>query len=354
LTKIRGQQIKPLLLKTIKKSHYSVRSQAIKLLGEVDLAEAEPIAIEILKSSEKETTLILAAASVLSKSTSDAAFSTLLLALNDFHKYSWVIDWVASSAYPDATARLLDIISADHYKPNNSFCCNVIQVLGKRRDARALPRLLELWQLPALENWEISDISAAILNMADPASLEILAQGLDRQDKILIQIAAIRATLKMDVAIAYQRLAPYFQIEKLAEKTACYFAALIVDTFNSYSLDHYDPRWIDLWLALLRDERLWQSKYARSDIRNAKITEILIHALALLNNERATAGLFDLLPRLSSFKEREQVYRIWTEVGEPAAAQQFRAWAEQQIPQSDQKEVKMINNALKKLDKQPA
>lgn len=241
--------------------------RAFSLLAIVDFAAAEVIAIDALAPDQAYGVLRAAASSVLARSTSDAALETLLRAVNDPYVGADAALALGQIANPIAGERLLVALPSSPEEPR--LVTRIAVALGARRELRAVPRLLALWrELPAGDLR--ADVGEALSAIGAPEALEALAERWDSDHGQDLGTAA-RATLLLDPARAYDRLAHFFDDAELASRRGKSAAVAILQVltqdavFARTGAPHHgflanDPRWIDLALrALSRDEIGWNA-----------------------------------------------------------------------------------------------
>ena len=250
--------------------------RAFSLLAEVDFVAAEAIAIDALAPGRAYGVLRAAAPAILARSTSDTALDALLGALNDPYINLDAAVALGRIANPKAGERLLAALPSGP-TPTSSLdrpeeqrlMARIAAALGARRELRAVPRLLALWrELPA---WDLrADIGEALCSIGAPEALEALTERWDSNHGKEHRTAA-RATLLLDPAHAYDRLAHFFDDAELASRQGKSAAVAILnvlaqDAIGARTGAHHhgflraDRRWIDLALRLLpRDEIGWNA-----------------------------------------------------------------------------------------------
>jgi HEAT repeat protein len=287
--------IKPLLLEAVEKGSTDLRAGALEMLASYYPADAEPLALSMLK--EKDGEIRAAAAEALAKSESEAAFAALLGAMGDRNNrvQRAISEALSKSQHPEATARLIALLTPEALdfeepkapkkskkkltpaqqkaleKEQEKLAAEIQRkvdavsavtlILRARKDPAAAPPLLAIWR-----DHKHSDVreaaGEALIGIGEPASLEAMTNALgDPKHEDDSQL--IEALFALDARAAYEKAAPYFAPEKLAQKKRFWVVGEVMDRIAwSYGEDEItkhlagEPRWLDIFLRLLTDKHL--------------------------------------------------------------------------------------------------
>jgi HEAT repeat protein len=263
----------------------AVKVQALRSLTRLAPTEAERAALELL-GSKGRWELREAAFRALADSRDDRALDVLVSALGSRDDlWGTVEDVLARQPHPRATARVADLLSrlraseteavaaarAKKGKPGPDsddlrmrICC-VAGVLGARKDAAAVPALVEL-----LEHKNVEVREAALDALCDLGDGKGLRAAADRMDDAKVWPSAARAAWRMPEPERYQRLAPCVQELSRPKKSEHRRGKFVLDLFEEEFEDpeadfddpdeHWDaatarvPRadWDPRWVPLLR------------------------------------------------------------------------------------------------------
>jgi hypothetical protein len=318
--------------------------RAFSLLALVDFAAAEAIAIDALAPGRAYCVLRAAAPAILARSTSDEALDALLGAAKDP-----TIDLDAAVVLgritnPTAGEKLLaalpsgPVFASSLDRPEEQrLMGRIATALGGRRELRAVPRLLALLrELPV--GGLRADVGEALCAIGAPDALMGLADRWD-SDHGREMATAARATLLLDPAGAYDRLAHFFDDAELASREGRSAAVTILHVltqdavFARTGAPHHgflasDPRWTDLSLRVLpRDDIGW-------------------NALQLLPFARDPRVLPALLARLGQDR-LEDLCEALAKLGEPAAIPELERRITKTRKKGDAAKLKALVEALR-------
>jgi HEAT repeat protein len=292
---VRDEEVKPLLLEAVEKGSTDLRAGGLEMLTSYYPADAEPLALSML--AEKDGEIRAAAAEALAKLESEAAFTALLGAMGDRNSrvQRAVREALSQSKSPDATARLLALLTPEALDieepkpPKKSkkkltpaqqkalakeqeklaaeiqrkvdVVSAVMLILRARKDPAAAPPLLELWR--EHKHGDVRSAAGdALIGIGEPASMEAMTQALgDPKHEDDSQL--IDALFSLSPTATYEKAAPYFTPEKLAQKKRSWVTIEVMDRIAwSYGEDEIakqlagEPRWLDLFLRLITDKHL--------------------------------------------------------------------------------------------------
>jgi HEAT repeat protein len=202
----------------------AVKEHALRLLTRLAPADAERAALDVL-ASKGRWELREAAFRVLAASRDDRALDALVKALGSTDDlWGTVEDVLAHNPHPRATARLLallaellaseaEAVAAARAKKGKSGASPddlrqrvrcVAGVLGTRKDAAAVPELIDLLKNKAVELRE-----AALDALCDLGDVKGLRAAADRMDDAKVWQSAARAAWLLPEPERYERLAPW-------------------------------------------------------------------------------------------------------------------------------------------------
>lgn len=397
LVKANSPRMRELLVRSINEGSDYVRQKALAMLGELDPVLAEPIALARIRSDSSHY-VRATAAEVLGKSCSEEAFNALLEATAgsvDIHSLETrsgsnrVVVYVPAGIQQaagvalgkfvgaDYTRRLLDLIFL--HEPTSYY--GAVYALRERfaeahNDVRVLPWLRAVWaDCPnALIRAQAGKL---ILAYGDREGLELLARTLEHNDErcyknktdhygLLPREVALRAIFQMGAKEAYERLACYFQPDWLLKQQGGWTAAHIVNKLSVTS--EIDPRWIDLLVNLLLDERIqglpcdilvpWlfpeEVHLARANsVHGRRMYELLISFLGKRRDARALPALLFLLdnPPNVSFPENRflELFKALELINDNSIGAKLRDWGLQNRLQSQPYVIEYLNLTLQRL-----
>lgn len=177
-------------------------------------------------------------------------------------------------------------IEAINLVPDPEGLVELVRLLGRERYVPAVPLLTRLWSDCALQPVWVA-AGHALRNIGTPEALLALQDAIEDSDHLSVFLA-VRATFDEDPKAAYDRFAPRFAPERLAEPGGVVVPGEVLRTFAPSSfrvgkdkelvpLWHderapqwflEDPRWIDLCARFRRDQVLGVT--VRSALRYAE------------------------------------------------------------------------------------
>ncbi len=303
------------------------------LLAELDFAVAEAIALDAVEPNGAYGALRSAATGILSAGTGERALDALLVAVNDPYIGDDTAVALGRIASPAAGERLLVALaefpesSMDHPEVRN-IVGRIVRALGWRRERTAVRPLLALWNGLSVGGLR-AEIGEALCAIGTPEALEPLAGHWESEHTGELLTAA-RATLLLDAARAYDRLAHFFESPELATRTGRSAAIAIIDVLtcdahpdryeNSVGFLDADPRWIDLALRLLPGEELgWNAMQLLPFVEDPRVLPALLSRLGeddledvceALQKLGDPAAIAPIEGRLAATKEKGEAVKL--------------------------------------------
>jgi HEAT repeat protein len=329
-----------------------LRVQAVECLAEVDAAEAERVALELLGQGQATAKisreLRSAALAALEKSRNDRALAALIADLASEHADVWTAARQALRHLPHrkTTARLVEELQAatahvDALRgvkgeaasgkakgrakaPQSEDAklteatervCRLLGLLGERSDVRAKPALVAVLKHPLAELREAA--VEALTELNDPTGLEAAAALVEDAP---VRDAALRAAWKLPAQPRYDRLAPFCADLSHAKKSQRKIAETILELFENEAGDKprtdWDPRWSKLLLKHLDGPNRSAVAIALEVVlRHKAIPELLrrlaasvkkdecgvVEALGRLRAREAVAPMIELMPAQEAY-----------------------------------------------------
>jgi hypothetical protein len=311
-----------------------LRVQAVACLAEVDPIAAERVALELLGDMQAAPRipreLRAAALSALTRSRHDNALAALVAGVASEHADVWTAAFTALSQlpHPKTTARLAEELQAaaanlealratkgdtaaakskGRAKAPKSMdaqrteatgrLCRWLRLLGERRDARAVPAIVDALKHRIAEVRETA--VEALTELNDRAGLEAAAALANDPP---VRFAALRATLRLPAQSCYDRLASFCADLSHPKKPQRATAESILELFeeeagNDPPRTDWDPRWAKLLLKHLDGPCRSGVAIALEVVLRLKAIPELLRRLAVSvkNNE---CGVVEALGRL--------------------------------------------------------
>lgn len=234
-------------------------------------------------------------------------------------------------------------IEAIDLVPDHADLVEVVRLLGRERHTPAVPLLTRLWGECALQPVWVA-AGHALREIGTAEARAALQDAIEDSDHLAVFLA-VRATFDEDPMAAYDRFAPRFAPERLAEPGGAAVPQVVLGTFapscfrvgkdkellpewpdaraRQWFLD--DPRWIDLCAKLRRNEVLGTT--ARAALRYAEAAPVKVALERAREREPAvsrpvrSAAVGDLLSRY----RRGDHAAVWAELkASPAIDGAFR------------------------------
>jgi HEAT repeat protein len=263
----------------------AVKEHALKLLTRLAPADAERYALDVL-ASKARWELREAAFRALAASRDDRALDVLVNALGSKDDlWGTVEDVLIRQPHPSVTARLVDLLARLRVSESEAVAAArakkgksgpspddmrqslrcVAGVLGLRKDAAAVPALIEL-----LENKNVELREAALDALCDLGDVKGLRAAADRMDDAKLWQSAARAAWRLPEPERYERLEPWMKElsrpKKSEQRRGKFVLDLFEDEFTDPDADYddgddealpflvpprpprtdWDPRWVPL------------------------------------------------------------------------------------------------------------
>lgn len=376
IAQIEGPRAIDILREAIEKGSADIRAAAIAEFGRIDPVQAEPVAT-VLVEKDRSKEVKLAAIRALANAPGDAALDTLIHAFGGSNEMrSAAESSLTGSKHPRATERIVALWTPElqelgHFRIKKAntkeekdeaakaqkahaakvdYMIDLIDLLAARNTDRTTQLVVDAFRSHKIK--EVRDTAArALLRLGyQEAWQELLPSLYDAPEATQYQF--IDGTFELDMAKAYDRLAPFFETNALLAKNGVDFAARLFarvvaesapEGGRLASLFERDLRWVDLAIRLLPAEAL--RGIALALLRRARSPKALEpalsltregiaaeHALALIEllgsyrDPRILPAFIRLLSCLSGAWQYGRACHVFHEYDDPALAPLLRSW----------------------------
>jgi hypothetical protein len=334
LAAILKDEAKPLLVTATAKGSPEIRRTAIAELGELDPAQAEPIALRLL-AGDKSAEVRRAAVAALAGGTSDEALDALFKAFTEGSDLRTRAGYsLARLAHPRATERALSLLTPELLSLSNlklpkaetkakkeanaklekehaekvRFLAAVLDLLASRNDRlQTAERVLGVFHDHKVK--EVKNAAAlALLKSGYAKAFEELAPSVYEADWET-QDGFVEGILEHDPAHAFERLGRFLDPSTFKGKNHVTFAGRILDTLEGHSEGNEEPTGDD-------DEEA-DDKPARAPTFLQKEPRWVDAAIALLDHKDLMSSALDVLAKVKSDRAREAVIALGTAQKKP-------------------------------------
>jgi HEAT repeat protein len=374
---IEGPKAIDTLREAIEKGSADIRSTAIEEFGRIDPVQAEPVAT-VLVDKDRSKEVKVAAIRALANAPGDAALDALLRAFGGTDEMRAAAESsLTASKHPQATERIMGLWTPElqdlgHYRIKKAntkeekdeaakaqkahaakvdYMVDLVDLLAARGTDRTMQLVVDTFRTHKIK--EVRDTAArSLLRLGyQEAWQELLPALYDSPEATQYQF--IDGTFALDMAKAYDRLAPFFETKNLWNQHGIDFATRILVRMSAEttpdgrwaSLFTLDPRWVDLAIGQLAAEALRGNALALLvRIRSPKALDpvlsllregvpsthgpILLELLATYKDPRVPPAFIRVLSLLSGAWQYQRACQVFNEYDDPALAPHLRYWLE--------------------------